>query len=79
MTGALRQVIERASTDVAFRIQLQSDPDRVAAEYKLTAEERVGLLQGVVAALSPHGVERRVSKIENPGIPDDAFPSIPWN
>ena len=77
--GALRQVIERASTDVEFRLQLQRDPNGALAGYQLTAEERVGLLRGVVAALSPVGVERRVSKIENPGIADEAFPTIPWN
>ena len=79
MTGALLQVIERASLDVAFRAQLQSDPDQALAEYQLTADERIGLLRGVIAALPPLVVERRVSKIENPGIPDDVFPDIPWN
>ena len=79
MTGSLRQVIERASTDVAFRAQLQSDPDHALAGYQLTADERRGLLRGVIAALPPLSVERRVSKIENPGIPDDVFPTVPWN
>jgi hypothetical protein len=79
MTAALRQVVERASTDQAFRLQLQSDPRRALAEYELTADERVGLLRGVVTALTPTGVERRVSKIENPGIPEEVFPTFPWN
>jgi hypothetical protein len=77
MSSALRLVIERASTDAAFRTELQRQPDRALAEYTLTADERLGLLRGVVAALAPVGVEARVSKIDNPCVPADVFPPFP--
>jgi len=73
MSSTLRQVIERASTDAAFRAELQRHPDRALAEYPLTADERLGLLRGVVAALAPLGVESRVTKIDTPCVPADIF------
>jgi hypothetical protein len=73
MSTTLRQVIERASTDAAFRAELQRHPNRALAEYPLTADERLGLLRGVAAALAPLGVEPRVSKIDTPCVPGDVF------
>ena len=71
MSSALQQVVERASTDAAFRVALVSHPDRALSEYKLTAEERLALLRGVLAAQAPHGVERRLNRIDHPCEPDD--------
>ena len=73
MSSTLRQVIERASIDAAFRAELQHHPDRALAEYPLTADERLGLLRGVVAALAPLGVESRATKIDTPCVPTDIF------
>jgi hypothetical protein len=78
MSDTLKQVIEQASTDAAFRAQRQSQPDRALAAYQLTADERLGLLRGVVAALAPLGVDTRVSKIDNPTLTGDAYPLTPW-
>ncbi len=78
MSDTLRQVIERAATDIKFRAQLQSDPESALAGYSLTPEERKGLLRGVVAALPPIVLDARVSKIDNPAEPGDAFPNDPW-
>ena len=79
MSDNLKQVIERASVDIAFRAQLQRDPDGALAAYRLTADERVGLLRGVIAALPPLTVDSRVSKLDNPAAPGEAFPNTPWS
>ncbi|HZU07007.1 MAG TPA: Os1348 family NHLP clan protein [Chloroflexota bacterium] len=78
---ALAQVIERASTDAAFRAQLQSDPDRALAGYELTAEERAALLSGDPGQLQSLGVEQRVSKLDNPPLPGEAQEGAfgPWS
>jgi len=73
MSSTLRQVIERASTDAAFRAELQRHPDRALAAYPLTADERVGLLRGVVAGLAPLGLDSRATKIDTPCVPVDIF------
>jgi hypothetical protein len=52
---ALTQVAERARTDGAFLEQLRSDPERAAAGYELTAEERETLVGAVRATLAPVG------------------------
>ena len=46
MSQILAEIIERASTDAAFRAQLQSNPEAALAGYALTAEERAALLSG---------------------------------
>ena len=40
------QVVERVTTDVAFRERLRSNPESTLAGYDLTAEERAALLSG---------------------------------
>jgi hypothetical protein len=62
MSDILAQVIERASTDAAFRAHLQRDPEAALAGYALTAEEKAALLSADAAALHPLGVDARVTK-----------------
>jgi hypothetical protein len=62
MSEMLAQVIERASTDAAFRAQLKSNPEAALAGYTLTAEEKAALLSGDPSALRDLGVDARVTK-----------------
>jgi hypothetical protein len=67
---SLIQVLERASTDAAFRAQLVSKPDAALAGYSLTADERAALLSGDAGQLRALGVDARVTKsIESPTTP----------
>ena len=78
MSETLSKVIERASTDAAFRAQLQRNPEAALAEYDLTAEEKAALLSGDSAKLSELGVDARVTKlIDSTSILDDgsSFPN----
>ena len=77
--AALVQVAERASTDAAFRAQLASNPESALAGYNLTAEERAALRSSDPTALRALGVEARVTKVDNPAAPGDAFPSGPFS
>jgi hypothetical protein len=58
----LRQIVQRAVRDGAFRAQLKRDPAGALAEFKLTAEERSALISGDPARLTALGVDQRVSK-----------------
>ncbi len=62
MSQILAQIIERASTDAAFRAQLQSNPEAALAGYPLTAEEKATLIGGDPARLEPRGVDARSTK-----------------
>jgi hypothetical protein len=62
MSETLRKVVERASTDAAFRAQLASNPEAALAGYGLTAEEKAALLRGDEHELSELGVDARVTK-----------------
>jgi hypothetical protein len=62
MSETLRKVVERASTDAAFRAQLESNPEAALAGYSLTAEEKAALLRGDEHELSELGVDARVTK-----------------
>ena len=73
----LSKVIERASTDAAFRTQLKSSPESALASYDLTPDERAAVLS-TDSASSTLGVDARVSKIDNPAEPGDAFPNNSW-
>lgn len=73
---ALAKIVERASTDAAFRTQLQSNPDGALAGYDLSPEERAALLSGDSAQLSSLGVDARVTKLDNPAAPGEVFD---WN
>jgi hypothetical protein len=79
MSEALNQVIERASTDEAFRARLQSDPAGALAGYDLTPEERAALSSGDHEAIQALGVDARISKVDNPAQPGDAFPQGPFS
>ena len=58
----LTQIVERASTDAAFRAQLQSSPERALAGYELTADERAALVGQDASRLEALGVDARLSK-----------------
>ena len=58
----LAKVIERASTDEAFRKQLQSNPDAALATYELTAEEKAALMSGDTSKMGEMGLDARVTK-----------------
>jgi hypothetical protein len=58
----IRQIVQRAVRDGAFRAQLKRDPAGALAEFKLTAEERSALISGDPAQLTALGVDQRVSK-----------------
>ncbi len=67
MFEALSQVIERASTDAAFRSQLQSNPEAALASYLLTPEEKAALMSGDQSKISELGVDARVTKFDGSG------------
>ncbi len=62
MSETLSKVIERASTDAAFRAQLRSNPEAALAGYELTAEEKAALKSGDASKLSELGVDSRMTK-----------------
>jgi hypothetical protein len=62
MSEKLREVVERASTDAAFRTQLQINPEAALAGYGLTAEEKAALMSGDPGKLNELGVDARVTK-----------------
>jgi hypothetical protein len=76
---ALSKVIERASTDAAFRTQLRSNPESALAGYDLTPEERAAVMSGDSGSMSSLGVDARVSKLDNPAAPGEAFGSGPFD
>jgi hypothetical protein len=78
MSESLNQVIERASVDASFLAQLQGDPTGALAGYDLTPEERAAMLSGDPGRIGALGLDARVSKIDNPAAPGDAFPSGPF-
>jgi hypothetical protein len=82
MSAALNQVIERASTDAAFRAQLKSNPEAALTGYALTAEEKAALMSGDDRKLSELGVDARMTK--QAGITDadggqGSFPNTPFS
>ena len=79
MSEALNQVIERASTDATFRAKLQSDPTNALAGYDLTPDERAAVLSGDSSRIEALGLDARVSKIDNPAQPCDAFGQGPFD
>ena len=78
MSEALNKVIERASTDAAFRAHLSSDPTRALAGYDLTAEERAAVASGDPRRMEAIGLDARITKVDNPAEPGDAYPNNPW-
>ena len=81
MSNTLQQVIERASTDAAFRGQLKTDPESALAGYALTADERAGLLHEGAAGRAGIGLDSRVTKLDNPAAPGEGFDAAntPWS
>ena len=55
-------MVERASTDVNFRSQLQSHPESALKGYDLTGDERAALLSGDSSTLQSLGVDARITK-----------------
>ena len=70
---AMARVIERASTDAAFRSQLKSNPENALAGYDLTGDERAAVLRGDSGTMNALGIDARVSKID-PGWQGDGTP-----
>jgi hypothetical protein len=70
-TRWLRQakVIERTSTDAAFRAQLETSPASALAGYDLTADERAAVLTSDSDRTPDIGVDIRVSKLTEPAQP----------
>ena len=66
---AMAKVIERASTDAAFRAQLKTNPESALAGYDLTTEERAAVLTSDSGRTSDIGVDARVSKMDEPPTP----------
>ena len=62
MSEMLTKVIERASTDAAFRAQLKSNPEAALAGYGLTAEEKAALMSGDTSKMGEMGLDARVTK-----------------
>jgi hypothetical protein len=60
--ATLIQVVERVSTDAAFRSEFERDPTAALAGYDLTGEERTALLHRDAAKLQALGVEARITK-----------------
>jgi hypothetical protein len=79
MSDALTKLLERASTDTSFRSQLESDPASALAGYDLTPEERSAVLSGDSGRLESLGLDARVTKVDNPAQPGDAFPQGPFD
>ncbi len=71
---AMAKVIERASTDAAFRAQLKANPDGALAGYDLSADERAAVLTSDSGQISHLGVDSRVSKLDNPTMPGEGGP-----
>jgi putative modified peptide len=79
MSENLSKVIERMSTDAAFRAELQRNPEAALASYQLTAEEKAALRSGDEKALHDLGVDARITKQALSG--DDgsgAWPNTPY-
>ena len=74
----LAQVVERASTDAAFRARLQSDLAGALAGYALGEEERAALLQGAARPLQALGVDTRISKFSE-SYSDSFGNNGPWS
>ncbi len=79
MLDVLHQVIERASVDAAFRGRLASDPVSALRGYDLTLDERATVLSDAIGSTVSLGLDARVSKIDNPAMPGDAFPNGPFD
>jgi hypothetical protein len=79
MSTVLAQVIERASTDAAFRARLARDPRGALADYALAPDERAALASGEPASLHPLGVDARTSKFASAqGITSQQDAAIEW-
>jgi hypothetical protein len=63
MSEQLQQLIERATTDAAFRAALHQDPVKALAGYSLTAEEKAALLASDAGGLGARGVDARITKM----------------
>lgn len=68
---SLATIVERASSDAAFRAQLASSPSSALAGYDLTTDERAALFSGDASQLRSLGVDARVSKLGGRGNADD--------
>ena len=77
MSDALLKILERATTDAAFRAQLGSDPQSALAGYELTAEEQAALTRRDTHPPRDLGVDTRINKQVDPPTTDTPWPEIP--
>ena len=61
---AMMKVLEKASTDTAFRDELKKNPEAALKSYDLTADERAALTSGDASKIESMGVDSRVSKLQ---------------
>lgn len=84
MSETLQQIIERASIDATFRLQLQSDPTSALAGYDLLPDERAALMSRATEAFAPLCVDERMTKqfggppLDNPAAPGAVFGQGPF-
>jgi hypothetical protein len=62
MSTTLALVIERLSTDAAFRALVERDPRVALAEYALDPDEQEALASGDRRPAQPLGVDARIAK-----------------
>jgi hypothetical protein len=74
---SLVQIVERVSTDPAFRAQFESDPESALAGYNLTADERAALIRGDENQLRELGVDVRMAKYIPQPTTDTPWPTSP--
>jgi hypothetical protein len=68
----LREIVQKAVRDGAFRAQLRTDPAKALAGFGLSAEERSAITSGDPVRLSALGVDQRMSKMFASGLLGDA-------
>ena len=68
----LRQIVQRAVSDAAFRGQLRTDPAKALAGISLTTEESSALSSGDPTRLTALGVDQRMSKAFSAGLFSEA-------
>ena len=61
--NVVQQVVQRATSDAAFRRQLREDPQTALRGFDLTPDERSALTTADSGRLSALGVDQRMSKV----------------
>ena len=69
MSDTLARIVERASTDAAFRARLEHNPAEALADYGLTKEAWQALVRSEGPGLAPLGLDARISKFASAQTP----------